>query len=733
MLKLRYILICIVFLLTGIVYSQVTVSGRIVDDETETPIPGAVVMQKDTKYGTATDSSGYFSLPVFGNAPYTLIITHLAYKKFELVTSKTETRGKALVVHLIPIAHTTDEVIVTGNKTNNKFGEINSFTGTLNGKELDKALSGTLAQTVKDETGVSVRSMGPAPARPVIRGLGGDRISINEDGFSSVDLSATSPDHAVAIDPFTTYKIEVIRGPRVLLENFSALGGIINVIKETIPSVVPSKVTGMAGIQAESVNSGISNGFSLKIPYKSLSFYSEGAYRNAGDQKTPSGVLKNSSINNYSYAAGSSFQFLHGYAGASLREFNSEYRVPGGFTGAHPNGVRIVFFKREINAITEYGLHHPYWEKLTLKASRNFFSQQEFETKNIIGAEFGVLKYEGSAQFDTRGEGAFREGSITANAEHREFSIGGYVFTAPVKSNAYSLAFYQPVELSGFLFELSGRYGYAEMKPERIRANQKPEYVNARHFNVWSLAFSGLYNITSEFSIGTALNRSTRIPTIEELYSEGPHLAAYSYETGNPSLQSELGIGSEIFLHYSGNSSEFHLAGYFNQFSYFITPRNTGRINSQTLLTIYSTSGIEAVTTGAEFLFKTSLPGDVNLKVQGDYTFGKNTSDNAALPQIPPAKGRIEISKEYYNVLLTAETEFAAAQKRTDIFETATAGYIVYNFSAQYSAELIGLYHNISLSVTNIANAEYRNHLSRVKIIMPEAGRNIKLLYKLYF
>ena len=78
-------------------------------------------------------------------------------------------------------------------------------------------------------------------------------------------------------------------------------------------------------------------------------------------------------------------------------------------------------------------------------------------------------------------------------------------------------------------------------------------------------------------------------------------------------------------------------------------------------------------------------------------------------------------------------SEFAAKQNQVDEFEEPTAGYVIFNSALQYSFNTDNLIHNFSLNLDNILNKEYRNHLSRVKSILPEAGRNLRLTYKMFF
>ena len=170
-----------------------------------------------------------------------------------------------------------------------------------------------------------------------------------------------------------------------------------------------------------------------------------------------------------------------------------------------------------------------------------------------------------------------------------------------------------------------------------------------------------------------------------------------------------------------------------NDFSYFIIPRNTGKINSQTLLPIYQTEGVSAVFYGVESYLELKLLEYFTFSNTLSFTYGNFNESGNPLPQIPPLKNIIQLKYLNGNFITGISTEIAADQNRVDLFETTTAGYAVFSAFIQYSIETGSLIHNISLNGDNLFNKEYRNHLSRVKVIMPEAGINFKLSYRLYF
>ena len=725
-----------------VLYSQVVISqttpvgtleGIVLDGSNDMALQDAVVKIIELNTYDVTDKNGIFdfkSIP-FGN--YNIEISFVGYKTTITSIRMDQEINKGLIVHLFTLPFETSTVVVTGLHTTTKFDDMNEFINVLKGKELQRELGLTLASTLKNETGLAIRSMGPAPARPVIRGLGSDRIAITEDGIQTTDLSATSPDHAVSVEPFTIDRIEVIRGPKVLLNNSTTMGGVVNIIRDEIPKEIPGKFSGNAGFYGESVNTGYLGGGVAQLPLGKFVLRAEATTRNAKDLRTPIGTLDNSDISTDNLSAGISFIDNWGFTGLSIREFKSDYGVPGGFVGAHPNGVDISMLKRQINGKINYQINSESFENIEFQLSRDYYKHTEYERADIIGAQFVIYNLRGSLDIANKKIGFLDFGTSGISFEARDFNIGGYVFTPPTKSLKLSTYSFQSFELNDFSFESGFRISYDEFNPDDSNTSTNNELIIDRKFFSYSLSLSTLYSINKTISLGININKTSRVPTIEELYSEGPHLAAYSYEIGNQNLESESGFGAELFSYIKNDNLFLMLTVFRNDFSYFIIPRNTGKINSQTLLPIYQTEGVSAIFYGVESYLEFKLLEYFTFSNTLSFTYGNFKESGNPLPQIPPLKNIIQVKYLNGNFITGVSTEIAAAQNRVDLFETSTAGYAVFNAFIQYSIETGSLIHNISLNGDNLFNKEYRNHLSRVKVIMPEAGINFKLSYRLYF
>jgi iron complex outermembrane receptor protein len=737
--KYSYLLFCL--LLTNFLLiasepvgslTKMSIKGIVINGESHEPIPLAVIRLANSNNYTLSNERGIFEIEIPDDQNSILEVTSLGYKK-EIISLNSQQTNSQLIIHLYPLPVQMPTVIVTGTHSNSKFDELHELTNVLKGKDLQRDLGLTLASTLKNETGLAMRSMGPAPARPVIRGLGGDRILISEDGMKTNDLSATSPDHAVSIEPFTIDRIEVIRGPKVLIQNSSTYGGVVNIIREEIPVQSYQNFSGNAGIFGETANNGFLGAFVLRVPLSDFNTRFEMSRRKADDLKTPNKVLKNSDIISTNYSAGLSYVKDWGHIGFALREYELEYGVPGGFVGAHPFGVNISMFKRIINGDFNYKLNLSSITDLSLKLNRTYYRHLEFENDNRIGAEFGIYSYDVQLQFGTNRLLFFNEGSFGLSFENRDFNIGGFVFTPPTKMNNYSAFIYQNYSHNKFSLEVSGRLSYSEFNPRRVTNSAKEEYLAKREFFIYSASISFLYEFGSSSSIGANISKSSRIPTIEELYSEGPHLAAYSYEIGNPSLSSEKGIGTELFYYYKRSNIFFSLNGFYNLIDSYIIPRNNGKINFATLLPIYQTTSVNAVMYGFENQFDFTISNNYSISLGTSYTSGRITESNSPLPSIPPFKTMLTLkySRGIFNTGIMFEA--ASAQKKVDYFEIPTDGYLVVNLYTQWTFTTGMFVNSFSLNIDNMLNREYRNHLSRVRMIMPEAKRNIRFTYRVYF
>lgn len=734
--NLRLIYLVPLFLITcsGIIIPQSvsdTLRGIILDISDDTPIAGAVIKFKNTENYTTSNLKGLFTLVKKDSAEQELEISHIAYKP-SAIRLRSNLNSYNLIVHLTSSYFKTETVIVSGRHSNTSHTDEDTYIEVLRGKDLERSLGSTLASTLKNEAGIAIRSMGPAPSRPVIRGMGGDRVLLLEDGFRTVDLSATSPDHAVSLDPFSIERIEVIRGPAVLIYSPVTIGGVVNSIRREINGDFSQSVEGNIGLYGESSNRGLLGSGLLKIPLGDFLGRFEFSRRSTDDLQSPTGTLKNSASGLTNGAFSLSHKFSSGYTGIAARDFSLDYGIPGGFVGAHPDGVHIKMFRRVYSGLYSISPQSKYINNVTIRLTRNFFSQTEYESSGLIGAEFGMTDYALHAEAETKSMWLFSHGSVGIESEYRDFQVGGFVFTSPAINRQVAGYIYQNIPFTNSNLELGLRITHGSFSPSLSGKIINGKVIAPVSFTIPSFSLSYQYNVSENIAAGAAFHKTSRLPSIEELYSAGPHLAAYSYETGNPDLKPENGYGFEIFSGYTTESLSLRGNVYFNILENFLLPRNNGKINFATLLPVYETTGEKVRLFGGEFQAEAEFPLGIKISNVSSLTYGE-FSGGSPMPSIPPFKNITTISAAFSGVSLGIRTTLAMAQNKTDIYEFPTPGYGAHDFFVQYSYIQSHLIHNFSLNVDNIFNKEFRNHLSRVKSILPEPGRSFRVVYRMFF
>lgn len=728
--------ICIIlFLSTGDSHADEEqwkmIRGTVLDNETGAPVSMASIRLGDDGEGTVTDEDGTFRLRL-SYGENNLILSRVGYSRLENTITVNDTTDTRIFFFLEPHIYRIQEVTVKKDGDTSVLRQIQRETMVLSGEDLQQDMSVSLAETMKNQSGVAMQSMGPAPSRPVVRGMAGDRVTIGHNGLGISDLSATSPDHAVTVEPFTLDRIEIIRGPETLLYSPVTIGGMINTRTESIPRRLPKSVSGTLGTYGETARPGGLGAVTATVPLGIYAAYGEATWKRTGEERTPTGTLDNTSLLNKTYTLGLSRIFDHGHAGFSIDEFDSEYGIPGGFIGGHPNGVDIDMLRRSIHFSSSWAPERSHMQNLTFDLERTYYTHIEYESGGHVGAEFLQKNYnaKSTVKFTTfPGKGTSR---VSVGYRYCDLKMGGYVFTAPTRMNAVHAAVYHEQDFNDLELHIGGRYDYTVYNTRGLENEPETGELD-RTFNTVAASAALVYPFSSHLTGGMTLSRSARVPTVEELYNEGPHLAAYSYETGNPMLDVEHGTGLELFAYWNSNPVSTVLTGYINEMDSYIIFRNTGEINWQQILPIYRADAVDARLAGFECNVKITASPFLAFEIQSQYTYGNNLADDIPLPMIPPLKTLFDTRWEKKGLLAGVEVEWAEQQDRIDRFEEKTPGYTIVKPYIQKTFFYADIIHRVSVSVDNVFDSEYRNHLSRIKAIMPEAGRNVRLNYKMFY
>lgn len=719
--------------------------GEVKDATTQEAVPFAYVHLEEINRTTTAGRDGKFAFRNIPQGTYTITVHRIGFRTYNSEFIYNDNSNEPIEVLLRPETVSGDEITVSGEREETTGSRLEHASTKILGEELRRNLGTTLSETLLDKPGFSERSLGPAPGRPVIRGLGDERVLILSDGERTGDVSSQSADHAVSVDPGGAEEIEIARGPAALAYGANAIGGVINVVKNQIPNTVPSRTSGTLSLNGRSVNNEASASINSTIPWNNW-VGTIGLNGKSGDDfSTPDGTINNTDILSTHNTVGISRIGNKGYIGSSASYTLSDYGIPPDPNGGHPNGVNIEMRKFQVDVRGERIFRNSFFKLAEARYSFVNYNHSEIESNGNLGTRFDNLTGNFSTRLHNNEWSIFDKGSIGLWSEIQDYSVIG---ARTPDANQYSASAYaiQEGDSGPLHYEFGSRLEYVHSRPKEERFSSRIGQIESRSFLGLATSASAIYSLNSSLFLGTTAMHSFRAPALEELYSEGPHLAAYSFEIGNPELEPERGIGLELFLRHRGERYSAELAVYRNQFQNYLYTRDTGeRSVSDPSLNNYQFVGEEALFNGVEFSGEAQLTN--RLKVGGNvsYTIASRDvseeeqeitgyeNDTRPLPMIPPLQGAVFTRYNLNNFTASIRYTLSDEQTRLGEFEERTSGYQLLDATLQYRISSSRFLHTFSISGNNLLDTTYRNHLSRVKEDYPEPGRGFNLLYRLYF
>ena len=734
---MRYLYIIISF--SAFIYAGEfsAIEGIVLNNDNQKPIAGVNIIIENGNNGVSTDNEGRFSLEIQDPSEDKLIFTMIGFKDTSIVINQTN-NDQTIKVFLNPKAIKMKAVMVHSHKESNQSKAPSSIT--MVGNKLEKSIISDLATTLSGESGIAIRSSGQATQRPILRGYSGDRFLITSDGFELGDMSNTTADHAVSMEISVAEGVEVMRGPETLAYGSNTIAGIINIIT---PFKNPKKLSSTNYkllFGHESSNESNLIGSDINIPFNDYQLAISLNNRSANDQSSPIGTLKNTALEKNDLTLGLTKFGEKDLITIELKDFSMDYGIPGSPEG-HIDGVDLALKNQT--------------QKLKYHSDVNLLSF------NILDLEQGYIRYghkeyvKGSnyASVDLRQDIIYFNATLTsknlkigANFQNRDYFTKGFIWTPNTNEMKFSLFGVHTKNFTNKKFQFSGRVEYRSINPsadDTFFSNINPEDVRRRDYLLASFGASALKN-WDNISIYNHLLFTSRAPRIEDLYSDGPHLGTYSYEIGEPNLEQENTIGFENTTSFSDNKYELKFTSYINYSSNFHVLQKEGDgyepgatwiewgSGSAGWLYKYKLYGKETLIQGFEPSTKLNLKY-FNLLANASICRGINLEDDKPLAYMPPDLLRIQIEKRISFLNNTIEGIFVSNQNKLGEFEYPTDGYKLLNYNCSYTFSKGENIHQIIFQFTNILDETYYNHLSKIKMIMPEPGRGINLRYKVNF
>lgn len=617
--------------------------------------------------------------------------------------------------------------VFSENYTNQLYRNIT----TIEGKDLMEKISSTFGMILQNEVDFFTNSMGPITSKPSFRGLSQNYLGIFHNKLPIKDFSITAPDHAIAIDPISFTKFEIIRGPRILLFSNTSFGTIINLSKRDYLIEPITKPSCEIVYLYESAYQ--SNNLSIKgeLPISNFFVSTDIELKKGEDVRSAQMIVQNSYFDSFagSFMTGVKNSFIS--ASAFLSGFKLNYGVPGGFVGAHPKGADIKL-DRQNQALQGLIHFHSFIDYLELNISRIYYYHVEYEKSGAIGAEFYLNNIFTDIKFNIPNKQEINDIVIGVSGDFTNQKYGGYVFAPNTFHYTLSIYNYFTINFGKNLLEFASRFSHSFFKPEANPTLRKILPIN-RSFNTISSSINFIHNFNESLFLSFLISRSERNPTIEELYSNGPHLASFSYEVGNKLLKPELGYGIEFSTKLKINIIDISSSIFNYEFANYIYPVNTGDTNYSQLLPIYQVNSTKARKFGFNLKVQFEPIEDLNFAAFLSLTKGICLTTKKYLPMMPPVKGGLQLKFLFLKRSeLSIETMFSLKQTLLGENETVTPGYIIFNLMMNRNFEFLNMHWGINIKLENITNRTFWNHLSRIKSIYPEPGRNLKLSLNIF-
>ncbi|MFN3878491.1 MAG: TonB-dependent receptor [Brevundimonas sp.] len=635
-----------------------------------------------------------------------------------------------------------DDIIVTGAPYGISQRASVIATDVLDEQTLATAPASSLGDMLSGRPGVRSTDFAPGASRPVIRGLSGPRVQVLTNGIGLIDASSVSPDHAVATDPAEANRIEIIRGPATLVYGGSAIGGVVNVLDNRIPTEIPEGgLSGVVSTQASSVDDGRSVFGRVTVGSGHFAFNVDGVKRKSDDYDIPAPAISarraaaegiargdgGSQPNSYSdleaWGVGGSYIGDKGFAGVSYKNTDSEYGTVA------EESVFIKLNQERWDARGEYRFDAGPFAALRGSYGHADYTHTEFEDVGEPGTIFNSDGWEGRADLVQRERNGWN-GAVGVQTLSRNFeAIGEEAFVPTVKIDELGIYTVQRLDRGNHGFEGGLRYDRRELSATPIGGTSE---VN-REFDNWSASAAAFIRPATGLFLGLSLAHNERAPSEVELFADGVHIATAAYETGDLNLNSEKVTTLEGTAHYDRGRFTGDLHVYHSWYDGFIDERPTGEEflfeEENETFPVYRFVQTDAKFYGFELEGAYALwqDGDRKLSLEGAADYVRAQTDFGPAARIPPysVTGRLAWTSTKFDV--SGEVRHVGEQDRVaNAFELPTDDYTLINASVAvrpFSQQNVTLF----AEARNLTDEEAREHVSFLKDIAPLPGRNLRV------
>jgi iron complex outermembrane receptor protein len=657
-----------------------------------------------------------------------------------------------------PAQERLEEVVITATPLHETALETAQPVRVLDGDTLLRNRSASLGETVAQQPGVSATWFGPQSSRPVIRGIGGERVQMYQDGGDALDASALSNDHAVTIDPLIAERVEVVRGPAMLLFGNSASAGLVNVITRRIPRT-PSEqpFRGAVELRGDSALDERAVAAQAEFGTGPWRLQTDLHRRTTDDVRIPgfatidalrepeevAGRLVNSGSETRGGGIGLSRVGDWGHVGVSFSRFDTQYEIPGpreeeeeegggdelARDGLFPiaaarvgDGDGIYIDMAQTRWDFDSDLREPFAGIATLRLRAGFNDYEHAEVEP--GGEVGTI-------YRQRGL------DVRAAAEHKPLAgwrgvfgvqwrdldleaIGTEAFVPPSVTRNLGLFLFEERSFGTLTAELGVRVEQQQIDLPGSASAYDDEALSASAGLIWRAA--------EQWRVTANLTSTERHPTATELFADGPHIAVRRFEFGNADLGTERALGLDVGLHATAGPLTASVGAFVSDYSDYIYAAPTGTFEDGLPVIVYTATDARFSGLEAELAWQgleTSL-GRWAVRVFGDYVRAEDGAGEP-LPQIPPLRLGASLGFDRGPLGIELRAVWNDRQDRVAAEELPTDAFTLVDLDLTWRARVAERPMTLFVRGGNLLDEEARRHASPLKDFAPLPGRSLGL------
>jgi len=676
-----------------------------------------------------------------------------------------------------------EEIVVTANPLEHNVLKMTTPATILTEEDLVLSRSLSLEQTLNGVPGVNSGSFGAGSGQIIIRGQQGPRVSVLNNSITLQDAASVSPDHSITSEPLLAKQIEVLKGSATLLYGGGAIGGVVNVLDNIIPTQSIEGIQGGVELRYSdstleeratvlSLEAGLSENLMAHFSYfnSDTSDYEIPGFAESeilheseehdddheeddhgddhdGDHEEEEafGLLENTSVQSDGFNVGFSLINDNGFWGVSYSDFDRNYGIPGHEHheeehdddheddhkgkggGDHEEEEEVVRIDMEKSVFNIKG-QHQFTNGEFFNLLKTHYSNTDYQHIELEGDEIGTIFSNDANELRlelTHGHLGGFSGIWGFQSSNRDFAaIGDEAFILPSETQVLSFFMIEEKDFENGHVEFGLRYD---------KQSISTDLYSDIDDNAFSMSLGATFDLNENWTLPINIASAQRLPTAEELFSNQSgadeliaHLATSTIEIGNPDLDHETARNIDVGIRYRNNGFGFSLSAFQNKINDYIFLQNTGdEIDELPILNYQQQDAtFKGFETDLSYQHNSNNGFIWNYKLFAD-SIKASLDDGHNVPRIPAKRIGLDVGILYGNWGVNVDYVSVSDQNTVAELELPTKGYDAVGLNINRLFEHEKFETLLFLNVDNLLDEEIREHGSFIKDIAPRPGRSM--------